>query len=139
MTEQRQGPAQVSNPGEPYVHSGGKQEPGSGIEMPPYDDRQKAGKSQDELAADPQRGGPGTSDAGPRQVSQAEREGVSATDTTAASPLGAGESLNKQGNERMVGKSAAAHESDQKDAGVGGQTKNIDPASPEVLTGDQGG
>lgn len=38
----------------------------------------------------------------------------------------------------MVHKSAAAHESDQKDAGVGGRTKNTDPASPEVLTGDHG-
>ncbi|MGB6224791.1 MAG: hypothetical protein WBF76_05430 [Pseudonocardiaceae bacterium] len=86
MTEEREGTAQVSNPREPYVHSGGKQDPGSGIEKPPYDDRQISGKSTEELAAE--RGGPGTSDAGPRRVSQAEREGVPLdTNTDAASPM----------------------------------------------------
>ncbi len=139
MTEQREGPAQVSNPREPYVHSGGTQEPGSGIEMPPYDDRQTSGKTQDELAADPQRVGPGTSDAGPREVSQAEREGVAATDTTAASPMGVGESMVTQGNERMVNKSEAAQRADQTDAGVGGRTPNLEPEMPETLSGDQGG
>ncbi|MGH3529161.1 MAG: hypothetical protein ACRDQ6_17890, partial [Pseudonocardiaceae bacterium] len=100
MTEQ--GPAQVSNPQEPYVHSGGKQEPGSGIEMPPYEDRQKTAEDEAEVLKQQQRSGPGTSDAGPRDVSQAEREGVPSTDTTGRSPLGAGQSINKQGNERMV-------------------------------------
>ncbi len=137
MTEQGQGPAQVSNPQEPYVHSGGKQEPGSGIEMPPYDDRQKTGKGTDELAAE--RGGPGTSEAGARTVSQAERDGVSDTDTTAASPMGVGESIVTQGNERMVNKSAAAKKADQTDIGVGGAEKNIDPESPTMLPGSQGG
>lgn len=138
MTEQGQGPAQVSNPREPYVHSGGKQDPGSGIEKPPYDARQKSGKSQDELAKDPnkQQGG---ADAAPRTVSQAERDGVSDTDATAASPMGVGESINKQGNERMLNKSAEAHDSDQRDIGVGGHTKNVDPEAPDVLTGGQGG
>ena len=137
MTEQREGPAQVSNPREPYVHSGGVQDPGSGIETPPYDDRQTTGKSTDELAAE--RGGSGTSDAGSRTVSQAERDGVSDTDTTAASPMGVGESMVAQGNERMVNKSAAAQKADQTDIGVGGHTENVDPASPEALAGDQGG
>ena len=137
MTEQGQGPAQVSNPREPYVHSGGKQEPGSDREMPPYDDRQKSGKSKEELAAE--RGGPGSSNAGPRTVSQAEREGVSDTDTTGASPLGVGESIVKQGNERMAGRSEAAQRKDQTDAGVGGRTENLDPEMPEALSGDQGG
>jgi hypothetical protein len=137
MTEQREGPAQVSNPREPYVHSGGVQEPGSGIELPPYADRQTSGKSEAELAAE--RGGPGTSEAGSRAVSQAERDGVSDTDTTAASPLGVGESIVTQGNERMVNKSADAKKAEQTDVGVGGHTKNIDPASPDVLSGDQGG
>jgi len=137
MTEQRQGPAQVSNPREPYVHSGGVQEHGSDRELPPYDDRQKTGKSEDELAAE--RGGPGTSEASSRAVSQAERDGVSDTDTTAASPMGVGESIVTQGNERMVNTSAAAQKADQTDVGVGGHTKNVDPASPDVLAGDQGG
>ncbi|MGB9050170.1 MAG: hypothetical protein WCC47_22855 [Pseudonocardiaceae bacterium] len=44
-----------------------------------------------------------------------------------------------QGNERMVNKSEAAQRSEQTDVGVGGHTKNIDPESPEVLSGDQGG
>jgi hypothetical protein len=86
-----------------------------------------------------QREGPGTSDAGARTVSQAESEGVGDTDTTAASPMGVGESMVTQGNERMVNKSDAAQKVDQTDIGVGGHTKNFDPASPDVLTGDQGG
>lgn len=61
---------------------------------------------------------------GQREVSQAEREGVSATDATAASPLGVGESIVKQGNERMYGRSDEAHTSDQVDVGVGGRTGN---------------
>jgi hypothetical protein len=137
MTEQGQGPAQVSHTQEPYVDSGGKQDPGGDRDMPPYEDRQTTGMGQEELTKE--RGGPGYSDVGPRTVSEAEREGVSDTDPTGASPQGVGESINKQGNERMANKSAAAHESDQKDAGVGGRTKNIDPESPDVLSGDQGG
>ncbi|MGH3718129.1 MAG: hypothetical protein ACRDRI_04660 [Pseudonocardiaceae bacterium] len=98
MTEQREGTPKVSNPREPYVHSGGEQDPGSGIEKPPYEDRQTSGKSTEEHAAE--RGDPGTSDAGTRQVSQAEREGVPLdTNTDAASPLGVGESVSTQGNE----------------------------------------
>jgi len=135
MTEPREG--QVSNTGEPPIHSGGKQEPGAGIEKPPYDARQTSSEGTDEFAA--QRGGPGTSEAGPREVSEAEREGVSPTDTTAASPLGVGESINKQGNERMVNKSEAAQRADQTDAGVGGRTPNLEPEMPEALSGDQGG
>ncbi len=137
MSEQREGPAGVSNPREPYAHSGGTQEPGADIEKPPYDDRQSTGKSEDELAAE--RGGPGKSEVGPRTVSKTESEGVDETDTTAASPLGVGESMVNQGNEQMVNKSAAAQKADQTDIGVGGHTENIDPASPDVLAGDQGG
>lgn len=137
MTEQREGPAKVSNPREPYVHSGGTQDPGGDRELPPYEERQTTGKSPEELAAE--RGGTGSSEAGPRHVSQAEREGVPDTDTTAASPQGVGESIVTQGNERMVNKPDAAQKADQTDIGVGGATKNIDPESPTTLTGDQGG
>ena len=139
MTEQSPGVAQPPYPREPNVHSGGKQEPGSDRELPPYDERQKTGKDQDELVRE--RGGAGSSEAGPRVVSQAEREGVPPTDTTAASPLGVGESIVTQGNERLL-KAAdqeATHRSDQMDTGVGGHSKNIDPESPEMLRGDQGG
>jgi hypothetical protein len=48
-------------------------------------------------------------------------------------------SKTKQGNEKMYGRSDEAHRSDQLDIGVGGKTENIDPASPTVMTGDQGG
>lgn len=137
MSEQREGVAGVSNPREPYVHSGGTQEPGADIEKPPYADRQTTGKSEDELVAE--RGGPGKSEVGPRTVSKTESEGVDATDTTAASPLGVGESIVNQGNEQMLNKSAAAKKAEQTDVGVGGHTKNVDPASPDVLSGDQGG
>ncbi len=138
MSEQREGPAQVSNTREPYVHPGGKPEPGSGIEMPPYDNRQTDGKSEAELTAE--RGGPGTSDAPPRASSQAEREGVSLdTNTDAASPMGVGESINKQGNEQALNKSTAAKEADQKDIGVGGASPNLDPEMPEAISGNQGG
>ncbi|MFZ0118638.1 MAG: hypothetical protein WAL99_04175 [Pseudonocardiaceae bacterium] len=61
------------------------------------------------------------------------------SNTDAASPMGVGESMVTQGNERMVNKSEAAQRSEQTDVGVGGHTKNIDPESPEVLSGDQGG
>lgn len=136
MSEQNVGPAPPPIPREPNVQSGGTQEPG-GI-VPPYEGRQEEGKSQEELAKDPLRQGPGSA-AGPREVSQAEREGVSDTDTTGASPLGVGESTTTQGNELMVNKSEAAHRSDQLDHGVGGQTENVDPESPAMLSGDQGG
>jgi hypothetical protein len=73
--------------------------------------------------------------AGPREVSQTEREGVPATDTTAASPLGVGVSKTHRGNEKMYGHSDEAQMSDQLDIGVGGRTKNADPESPEVIRG----
>ncbi|MGB8201392.1 MAG: hypothetical protein WCF33_17145 [Pseudonocardiaceae bacterium] len=137
MTEQREGPAQVSKPREPYVHSGGEQDPGGDRELPPYADRQQTGKSPEQLVEE--RGGAGSSEAGPRHVSQAEREGVPVTDTTGASPLGVGESVVTQGNERMVNTPDSAQKADQTDIGVGGASENIDPESPTALTGDQGG
>ena len=136
MSEQPVHPAKAPLPGEPNAYTGGKQVPGGLV--PPYEGRQTTGKSQEELAQDPQKMGEGTA-AGPREISQAERESVPATDTSAASPLGAGVSKNTQGNERMYGRSEKAHTSDQMDIGVGGRTENIDPESPPMMTGDQGG
>ena len=134
MTEQGHGVAQPPYPREPNVHSGGKQEPGSDRELPPYEDRKKSGDEQAKWE------GTGSShEAPPREVSEAEREGVPDTDTTAASPRGVGESVVTQGNERMVNASEAAQRADQTDVGIGGRTKNVDPESPDVLTGDQGG
>jgi hypothetical protein len=137
MTEQGEGVAQPPYPREPNVHSGGEQDPGGDRELPPYAERQTSGPTQEEQVKDPQKMGEDIS--GQREVSQAEREGVSATDATAASPLGVGESIVKQGNERMYGRSDEAHTSDQVDVGVGGRTENIDPESPTAMQGDQGG
>jgi hypothetical protein len=130
MSEQPIHPAKAPLPREPNAYTGGKQVPGGLV--PPYEGRQTSGPSQADLARDPQKMGEGTV-AGPRQISQAEREGVSATDTTAASPLGVGVSKGNRGNEKMYGRSHEAHVSDQLDIGVGGRTKNAHPDSPEVL------
>jgi hypothetical protein len=123
-------PAKAPLPREPNVSSGGKQEPGGLV--PPYEGHKKEGPSDKPQAGE-------GSMAGPREVSEAEREGVSPTDTTAASPLGVGVSTSTQGNERMFGRSEEAQQAEQREAGVGGETPNIDPDSPPALTGDQGG
>ncbi len=136
MSEQSVQPGKPPLPREPNVHTGGEQELGGLV--PPYDERQTSGPTQEEQAKDPQKMGEGSA-TGRRDISEVEREGVSATDTTGASPLGVGESTVQQGNERMLGRSDEAHTSDQLDIGVGGATKNIDPESPNAMQGDQGG
>jgi len=135
MTEQGQGVAQPPYPREPNVHSGGKQEPGGDRPLPPYDDRQKSGKDQDELVAE--RGGEG-SIAGPRVVSQAEREGVSDTDISPSGPHRVGESPSTSGNEQALTDSEESRRSHRLDSGIS-QEKNIDPESPAMTAGDQGG
>jgi len=135
MTEQREGVAQPPYPREPNVHSGGKQEPGGDRPTPPYEGRQTSGKDQDELTEE--RGGEGAA-AGSRVVSQAEREGVSDTDTTGASPHGVGESTSTPGNEPPVGQSEASRRSDRIDTGVS-REENVDPQSPAMHSGNQGG
>ena len=134
MTEQGQGVAQPPYPREPNVHSGGKQEPGSDRELPPYSDRQTTGKSQEELESE--RGGKGA-EAGPRVVSQAEREGVSDTDTTPAGPHGVGASISTAGNEPPLTDSEESHRSDRIDTGVS-REGNVDQESPAMHSGDQG-
>jgi len=135
MTEQREGVAQPPYPREPNVHSRGKQEPGGDRPLPPYEGRQTSGKGEDELTEE--RGGEGAA-AGPRVVSQAEREGVSDTDTTGASPHGVGESISTSGNEPPLGQSEAAARSDRLDTGVS-REGNVDPESPAMHSGNQGG
>lgn len=130
MSEERVQPAKAPLPNEPNVYTGGKQEPGGPI--PPYEGRQTEGPSPE-----PQ-GGQGSA-APPREMSEAEREGVPDTDTTAASPLGVGVSKTKQGNVRTYGSSEEARKAEQMDIGVGGETENIDPESPRMPAGDQGG
>lgn len=132
MSEQPVRPAKAPLPREPNAYPGGEQVPG-GI-VPPYEGHQTTGPTQEEQAKDPQKMGEGSA-AGPRQVSQVEREGVPATDTSAASPLGTGVSKSHQGNEKMYGRSEQAHDSDQLDVGVGGRAHNTDPDSPTTVTG----
>lgn len=136
MSEQPVQPAKAPYPREPSSHPGGKQEPGGLV--PPYEGRQTEGPSQQEQAggSDPTQR---SAAAGPREGSQAEREGVPPTDTTAASPHGVGVSTSTQGNVRMHGSSAEAQKADQTDAGIGDTSQNVDPESPTMLTGDQGG
>jgi hypothetical protein len=131
MTEQGQGVAQPPYPREPNVHSGGKQEPGGLV--PPYEGRQESGEGKD---LEKERGGQGSA-AGPRVVSQAEREGVSDTDTTGASPHGVGVSTSTAGNEPPLSDSEASHRSDRIDTGVS-REENVDPESPAMHSGDQG-
>ncbi|HET9254495.1 MAG TPA: hypothetical protein VFO16_04750 [Pseudonocardiaceae bacterium] len=122
-------PAKAPLPGEPNAYTGGKQEPGGLV--PPYEGRQTEGPS-----GEPQAGQ--GSMAGPREVSQAEREGLTSTDPNPEGPL-SGVSKSKQGNERMYGRSEEAHRADQTDIGVGGEPKTTDPESPGMVVGDQGG
>lgn len=136
MTEQGSGPAQPPYPREPNVHSGGKQEPGSDRDLPPYEGRQTTGKSPEELAAE--RGGTGSSEAGAREVSQAEREGMGDTDMEPAGPLGVGISTTKSGEDLSRGMSEAAQRKDRLDSGLSDEG-NKDPASPATSSGDQGG
>jgi hypothetical protein len=136
MSEQPVHPAKAPLPREPNAYPGGKQVPGGLV--PPYEGRQTTGKSQEELAEEARRKGHPGHEAGPREVSQAEQEGVPDGDTTAATPLGVGVSKSNQGNKRMYGRSDKAHVSDQVDTGVGGYSENIDPESPTTIVGNQG-
>ena len=67
-----------------------------------------------------------------------DREGVSATDTTPSGPHGAGMSTSTAGNEPSLTDSEESHREDRLDAGVSGE-QNVDPGSPTMRTGDQGG
>jgi len=136
MTQQGESVAQPPYPREPNVHSGGKQEPGSDRELPPYEDRQKSGKDPEQLVQE--RGGTGSSEAGARQVSQAEREGMTDTDTSPSGPQGVGESTSTRGEDVSRGMSKAAQARDRMDTGVGQQEPNVDPDSPKMHSGDQG-
>jgi len=115
----------------PNIHSGGTQD--IGTSTPPYEGRSVGDETDKRGRTD--------HDAGSRQVSQEEREGVPPEDTTAASPHGAGVSTGTQGNEQMVGESKEAHRKDREEStysGVGSSTP-VDPESPNLSPGDQGG
>lgn len=130
MTEQESEVARPPSPREPNVHSGGKQEPESGGRpLPPYDDRQQTGKSEDELIQE--RGGAGKSDVGPRDVSQEERGGMEATDVNPPVQHGVGETVSTSGEDLMRGTSEEARRDERLEGGI------ADTGS--MPTGDQGG
>lgn len=66
------------------------------------------------------------------------REGVSDTDMAPAGPHGVGSSTSTQGNEPSLSGSEASHSSDRLDTGVSSEP-NVEPQSPPMGSGDQGG
>ncbi|MGH4026308.1 MAG: hypothetical protein ACRDRV_17170 [Pseudonocardiaceae bacterium] len=73
-----------------------------------------------------------------RKISKTERKGVPPTDTTAASPLGVGQSKGRQGNEKSLKWSEEKREKSRVEHGVA-RSKAHHPQSPEMQVGDQGG
>lgn len=73
-----------------------------------------------------------------RHISDQEREGVPATDTSARSPRGVGISYTQQGNARAVGRSERRRRRDREAVGIA-PPRPIDPDSPRLITGDQAG
>jgi hypothetical protein len=115
-------------PREPNIQSGGEQEPGGLV--PPYEGRSTTGKSKEELSEE--RADTEGHFAGPRETSQAEREGLTDTDPNPSGPHGVGASTSSQGNTDMLGASEEARRAERTDAGIGG------PKEP-TTQGDQGG
>jgi hypothetical protein len=139
-------PAAQTNLG-PAPHSGGDMDTGD-RPLPPYDDRQTEAKenfqNHSDLAMAGQIGEPGPG----RELSDEERTGVPPTDTSAASPLGVGESITPRGEEQVLhhggGEARLSDENveerrkDREEAGI----KPDPPISedmPNLRPGDQGG
>lgn len=134
MSEQQAGVARPPYPREPNVHSGGEQDPGGDRDLPPYDDRQKTGVGEDIEALREERGGLPGHDAGPRQVSDAEREGMSDTDMAPSGPL-SGTSTSTSG-EDIAPMSEGAQRADRLNTGIADEDQITGPATH---SGDQGG
>lgn len=134
MSEQQAGVARPPYPREPNVHSGGEQDPGGDRDLPPYDDRQKTGVGDDMEALKEERGGLPGHDAGPRQVSDAEREGMSDTDMAPSGPL-SGTSISTSG-EDIAPTSEGAQRADRLNTGISDEDQITGPATH---SGDQGG
>lgn len=116
----------------PNIHSGGEQDIGAPV--PPYEGRSTSGE-------DIEKRGKTDHDAGPREISEEERQGVPPDDTSAASPHGVGVSTGSQGNEQALGESNEARRKDRMEStysGVG-RSEPVDPESPNLQPGDQGG
>jgi hypothetical protein len=139
MTQQGPGVAQPPYPREPNVHSGGQQDPGGDRDMPPYEDRQKEGAGTDQDALLRERGGVPGHEAGPRDVSGAESGGMTDTDMAPKGPQGVGQSTSTSGEDYGRRMSEAGHTEDRFDGGIADSTTNVDPDSPQMRTGDQGG
>ncbi|MQA85698.1 MAG: hypothetical protein GEV03_14010 [Streptosporangiales bacterium] len=138
----------------PTVEPGGEKTLGGPV--PPYEGRLRTAKAtRDEHMRKVMSGKGGEPGLG-RVISDVERAGVPATDTTAASPLGVGKSMSAQGNKRALGKSeeepgAAGTEADRggrayragdrKDRTAAGirSGQPTDPEMPNLRPGDQGG
>lgn len=139
MTQQGQGVSQPPPPREPHVTSGGMQDPGPDRETPPYSDRQKEGPGTDKDALLQERGGVPGHEAGPRDISQEERAGYSDVDTAPKDTHGVGASTSTSGEDFGNRMTEAGHTADRFDGGIADSTTNVDPDSPKMRTGDQGG
>jgi hypothetical protein len=104
--------------------------------MPPYEGRQK--ESSGEKIMQERAGVPGH-EAGPRDISQEERAGYSDTDTAPKDIHGVGASTSTSGEDIGGSMSEAGHTKDRFDGGIADSTTNVDPDSPKMRTGDQGG
>jgi hypothetical protein len=130
MSEQAQREPKPSYPREPQAYPGGAQEPGGPV--PPYPDR-GTGEGQDVME---ERGGVPGSEAGPRQVSDAERGGMSDTDMSPSGPHGVGETTTTSGEDFGRGMSEEGHREDRLDTGISEEGQITGPA---MQPGDQGG
>lgn len=121
----------------PDLHSGGTQEPGGLV--PPYEGRKTETSRQEAEEMGSVYSPVDYSNPAPaREISETERHGVPSTDTTGASPLGVGESKGHQGNEQMLNKSEEKQRKERVEHGIS-RSKPIDPDSPDIPVGDQGG
>ncbi|MGH3924933.1 MAG: hypothetical protein ACREX8_16415 [Gammaproteobacteria bacterium] len=120
----------------PDIHSGGEQEPGGLV--PPYEGHKtETPRSEAEAMASVF----SVDDSAPapeREISDTERQGVPPTDTTAASPLGVGETRGRQGNEQALKMSEEKRRKDREETGID-SPKSTTPGSPNLQVGDQGG
>ena len=138
MTQQGEGKSQTPYPREPGL-GGGQQDPGGDRDMPPYEGRQKEGPGTDQEELLRERGGVPGHEAGPRDVSAAEQGGVGDTDTAPKGPMGVGASPSTSGEDYGRGMSEGGHTADRFEGGIADSTSNVDPDSPQMRTGDQGG
>ncbi|HEX6405243.1 MAG TPA: hypothetical protein VF003_19125 [Pseudonocardiaceae bacterium] len=135
MTQQGSGKSQTPYPREPGL-GGGEQDPGGDRDMPPYEGRQKESSGEQIMQ---ERGGVPGHEAGPRDVSSAEQGGMTDTDMAPKGPMNVGASPSTSGEDYGRGMSEEGHTEDRLEGGIADSTTNVDPGSPTMRTGDQGG